>query len=146
MTRDAEHSLEYPADFGTATPPGATTFVTAGGITVTRTATRFDPALLAEVTRGVQERRGGAFSSGMEYPGRYSRWHMGYVDPCAELVARGRAVTATALNARGAVLLPAIAAALARAAGGPGGSPPRASAAGGPGGSPPRASAAGGPG
>ena len=27
-------------------------------------------------------------SSGMEYPGRYSRWHMAYVDPCLEIVAR----------------------------------------------------------
>src|SRR5262249_48221970 len=85
---------------------------------VTRAATPFEPVLLAEVTEAVQERRGGVFSSGMEYPGRYSRWHIGYVDPCAEFVARGRAVTATALNARGAVLLPGIGAALGRAAGG----------------------------
>src|SRR4029077_11641991 len=61
------------------------------------------------------ERRGGVLSSGMEYPGRYSRWHLAYVNPCAELVARGRVVTARALNARGEVLLPALSAALARA-------------------------------
>ncbi len=51
----------------------------------------------------------------MEYPGRYSRWHMGYVDPCVEFAAFGRELTATALNERGAVLLPAIEAAFARA-------------------------------
>jgi anthranilate synthase len=37
------------------------------------------------------------------------------VNPCAEIVARGRLVTARALNRRGAVLLPVLGAALARA-------------------------------
>ena len=58
--------------------------------------------------------RGGVLSSGMEYPGRYSRWHLAYVNPCAELVARGRRISARALNARGEVLLPVLAAALLR--------------------------------
>src|SRR5712691_10500961 len=53
-------------------------------------------------------------SSGMECPGRYSRWHMAYADPCAEIVATGRQVTARALNDRGRVLLPVIRAALRR--------------------------------
>ena len=54
-------------------------------------------------------------SSGMEYPGRYSRWHMAYIDPCAEIVATGRRVTVRALNDRGRVLLPVLRAALRRA-------------------------------
>ena len=90
-------------------------FETGGGVRVSRTATPFDPDLLAEITGQVEERQGGVFSSGMEYPGRYSRWHMTYVDPCVELVARGRQLTATALNERGRVLLPVIGAALRRA-------------------------------
>jgi anthranilate synthase len=52
----------------------------------------------------------------MEYPGRYSRWHVAYVDPCVEIVAQGRRISARALNERGSVLLPVIAAALRRAA------------------------------
>jgi anthranilate synthase len=61
----------------------------------------------------------------MEYPGRYSRWHLAYVNPCAEIVAHGRVITVRALNRRGEVLLPVLGAALARAgqagpAGGPG--------------------------
>jgi len=52
----------------------------------------------------------------MEYPGRYSRWHLAYIDPPIEIVARGRLISATARNERGKVLLPAIAAALQRAA------------------------------
>ena len=46
-----------------------------------RTAEQFDPAELAEITRQVQFRPGGVLSSGMEYPGRYSRWHLAYIDP-----------------------------------------------------------------
>jgi anthranilate synthase len=38
-----------------------------------------------------------------------------YVNPCAEIVARGRVITVRVLNPRGAVLLPVLAAALARA-------------------------------
>src|SRR5690348_18380153 len=90
-------------------------FVTAAGVRIARTASRFDPALLTQIAAQVDERRGGVLSSGMEYPGRYSRWHLAYVNPCAELVARGRVVTARALNARGEVLLPVLGAALARA-------------------------------
>ncbi len=93
----------------------ATEFVTGGGVRVSRTAEPFDPALLDEVTRQVGERRGGVLSSGMEYPGRYSRWHLAYVDPPVEIVARGRLVIARALNERGRVLLPVAAAALRRA-------------------------------
>jgi anthranilate synthase len=90
-------------------------FETGGGIRVSRTATPFDPALLEQMTEQVEQRRGGVLSSGMEYPGRYSRWHVAYVDPCIELVARGRRVTATALGDRGQVLLGVIADAMRRA-------------------------------
>ncbi|KUP95384.1 anthranilate synthase component I [Thermobifida cellulosilytica] len=88
-------------------------YTTTGGITVHRTAVPCDPGELAELTANVERRRGGVLSSGMEYPGRYSRWHLGYVDPCLEIAARGRRIGATALNDRGRVLLPAVAQALA---------------------------------
>ena len=101
MAQDAEHAE----------------FVTAGGVRITRTAEPFDPARVEEIAAAADTRRGGVLSSGMEYPGRYSRWHLAYVDPCLEIVAAGRRVTARALNARGAVLLPVIGAALRRAAG-----------------------------
>jgi anthranilate synthase len=89
--------------------------LTRGGVRVTRTATPFDPTELDRIATLVDERRGGVMSSGMEYPGRYSRWHMAYADPCAEIIAVGRTVTARALNDRGRVLLPAIRAAMLRA-------------------------------
>jgi anthranilate synthase len=93
---------------------GETTYQTPGGVTVTCTAAPFDPELLAELTQRVEGVPGGVLSSGMEYPGRYSRWHMAYIDPPVEVVARGRTVTARARSDRGLVLLPAIAAAMAR--------------------------------
>jgi anthranilate synthase len=87
---------------------------TPAGVTVTRSAEPFDPAELARVAAAADGRRGGVLSSGMEYPGRYSRWHLAYVDPPLEITASGRAVTATALNERGRVLLPVVAGALRR--------------------------------
>ncbi|MBV2367030.1 anthranilate synthase component I [Streptomonospora nanhaiensis] len=86
---------------------------TAGGLAVERTAAPCDPEVLTALVQAVEHRRGGVLSSGMEYPGRYSRWHLGYVDPCVEVAARGRRVTAVALNDRGRVLMPVIAAAFA---------------------------------
>src|SRR6202453_4995964 len=90
-------------------------FITRGGVRVSRTAEAFDPAELGRIAELIDERRGGVLSSGMEYPGRYSRWHMAYVDPAVEIVARGRRITARALNDRGLVLLPVIRAAMLKA-------------------------------
>jgi anthranilate synthase len=90
-------------------------YLTGSGVRVHRQAEPFDPADLDEITRQVQDRPGGVLSSGMEYPGRYSRWHMAYVDPPLQVVARGRRIEATALNERGQLLLPVLAAALYRA-------------------------------
>jgi len=91
-----------------------TEMMTRDGVRVIRTAAPFDPAELGRIAVLADQRRGGVMSSGMEYPGRYSRWHMAYADPCAEIVATGRRVTARALNDRGRVLLPVIRAALVK--------------------------------
>jgi anthranilate synthase len=79
---------------------------------VTRITETFDPAELEQVAAAADHRRGGVLSSGMEYPGRYSRWHLAYIDPPLEITASGRTITATALNDRGRLLLPVVAAAL----------------------------------
>src|SRR5277367_7019509 len=90
------------------------TLTTGAGVTITRTADEFDPARLAEIAALVDRRRGGVLSSGMEYPGRYTRWHLAYVNPPVEIATRGRQVTARALNDRGRVLMPVIADAMRR--------------------------------
>ena len=91
------------------------TYSTPAGVRVHRSATPCDPDILTELVSSVEFRRGGVLSSGMEYPGRYDRWHLGYVDPCLEVATRGRRVTVTALNERGRVLLPVVDQALSTA-------------------------------
>jgi len=54
-------------------------------------------------------RRGVLFSSSFEFPGRYTRWDMGFVDPPLVFTARGRQFGVDALNERGRVLLDPIA-------------------------------------
>src|SRR5215469_9655668 len=88
---------------------------TPSGVVVTRTAESFDPAELERIAAAADRRRGGVLSSGMEYPGRYSRWHLAYIDPPLEITASSRTIKATALNDRGRLILPVVAAALARA-------------------------------
>jgi anthranilate synthase len=91
----------------------AAEFTLAGGVRVRRTprAVAYQGAALAYVDM-LDERRGAVLSSNYEYPGRYARWDIAFVDPPLVLTARGRDVTVEALNARGRVLLPAFAAAI----------------------------------
>ncbi|MCA1298391.1 anthranilate synthase [Stappia indica] len=87
----------------------AQTFQTEGGITVS-VASR--PADYAEgISRWVDRldsERGVVLSSSYEYPGRYTRWDMALANPPLVLEAQGRRANLRALNARGAVLVPAI--------------------------------------
>jgi anthranilate synthase len=83
-------------------------YTTAGGVGVEVTTADVPESVLDEVVASLGERRGGVLSSGMEYPGRYSRWHLAYADPVLEIVARGRVIGARALNERGRVVLPVI--------------------------------------
>jgi len=56
---------------------------------------------------------GALFSSSYEFPGRYARWTLGFVNPPLRVTGRGRSFGVTALNDRGLVLLTAIQATLA---------------------------------
>ncbi|CAO3447254.1 Anthranilate synthase, aminase component (EC 4.1.3.27) / Anthranilate synthase, amidotransferase component (EC 4.1.3.27) [Azospirillum argentinense] len=104
----------YPADL--LASPGLLEplrFRTRGGVTVTRRATALDPqGALDPVIDALDRRRGLLLSSGVEAPGRYRRHALGFTDPPLALTARGRTLRLDALNARGRVLLPAIAEAL----------------------------------
>ncbi|MBA3449450.1 MAG: anthranilate synthase [Pseudaminobacter sp.] len=93
---------------------GAERFITAGGISITRS--RHDTAYAGAIETyidGLNARRGAVFSSNYEYPGRYTRWDTAIIDPPLVVSARGRAMKIEALNSRGEVLLPAVDAALA---------------------------------
>jgi anthranilate synthase len=58
------------------------------------------------LTAALDVRRGVLFSSSFEFPGRYTRWDVGFTDPPLVLTATGRDFTVEALNARGEILLP----------------------------------------
>ena len=66
------------------------------------------------LARILDSRRGVLFSSSFEFPGRYTRLDMGFVDPPLVLTARGRTFSVEALNARGRIVLGAVEGALAR--------------------------------
>jgi anthranilate synthase len=84
-------------------------FRTRGGVEVSRTTRRLDPETAIEpLMDALDARLGVLLASTFEYPGRYTRWDMGFVDPPLQVTARGRAVSIRALNDRGRVLLPAV--------------------------------------
>ena len=51
---------------------------------------------------------GVVLASSYEFPGRYARWTLGFIDPPLKIEARSRSFTISALNDRGLVLLAAI--------------------------------------
>lgn len=92
-------------------------FRTAGGVEIARRTAPVPlaPDPVAALAARLDRRRGVLLASSYEYPGRYTRWDMGFTDPPIEIVTRGRSGTVRALNERGEVLLTPIEAALAGA-------------------------------
>jgi anthranilate synthase len=92
-----------------AETPSPFRFETRGGITVSRVVEDmpYDHAT-DTLTTALDRQRGVLFSSSFEFPGRYTRWDVGFVDPPLAIEARGRQVRIAALNPRGVVLLPPI--------------------------------------
>src|SRR6267142_2991316 len=88
---------------------------TKGGIRIRREINERDyrPADTA-LADTLDDRRGVLFSSSFEYPGRYTRWDMGFVDPPLVFTARGRRFSIEALNERGRILVRPVAESLAR--------------------------------
>src|SRR6202035_4135419 len=71
-------------------PMKFTRYITNGGIRVTREIRNheYQPADTAWA-QSLEERRGVLFSSSFEFPGRYTRWDMGFVDPPLVFTVRG---------------------------------------------------------
>ncbi len=81
-------------------------YQTPSGISVTRQTTKVPYKRgLRGLLRDLDQFRGCYFSSGYEYPGRYSRWDFGTVKPPLELIAAGRQMEFRALNERGVRVL-----------------------------------------
>ncbi|MBD2202675.1 anthranilate synthase [Calothrix sp. FACHB-1219] len=81
-------------------------YTTQGGIFISRSVTNTSiHTAIEEVLMRLDSQRGGLLTSSYEYPGRYKRWAMGFVNPPLEIATRDRSFTITAHNERGKVLL-----------------------------------------
>ena len=81
-------------------------YTTRGEIEIHVDAVPIDPdAAIEDLVDRLDSARGVLLSSSYEYPGRYTRWDMGVVDPPVAVTSQGDIVTAEALNPRGEVLL-----------------------------------------
>jgi anthranilate synthase len=80
-------------------------YTTPHGIEVSRAVSKVNYARgLKHLVRELDRRRGIYFSSGYEYPGRYSRWDFGSVCPPLEIVAWDRRIEFRPLNDRGRLI------------------------------------------
>ena len=88
-------------------------FITKGGVRVRRTTEpEFYEGARMLLVDALDSHRGVLLSSDFEYPGRYTRWDMGFIDPPVELSAVGRAARVQAHSERGRMLVDALAARL----------------------------------
>ncbi|MEW6645524.1 MAG: anthranilate synthase component I [Pseudomonadota bacterium] len=84
------------------------TFETPSGISITREHhSRLSAGEIDDLIDTLDRRRGIFLTSTYEFPGRYSKWCVGFVDPPIVFSAKNRTFEIIALNARGLVLLPA---------------------------------------
>lgn len=85
----------------------------AGGVlTVTAQRCAASPIDLDDIRAALDERAGIILASGVDYPGRYTRWDIGFVDPILRIDGRGFEVELTALQVQGEIPLAAFRAAL----------------------------------
>ena len=82
------------------------TYRTRLGIQVHRTVEEIPvEGAIQPLIKGLDLSRGVLLTSSYEYPGRYTRWDIGFVDPPLSLECRGRNFHISALNERGCFLL-----------------------------------------
>jgi anthranilate synthase len=84
----------------------ADSYTTAGGLVVHRTLTTVTAApAIEDLIDRLDESRGVLLSSSYEYPGRYTRWDLGFADPLLVITTKGRSVTIEAPGPRGMALM-----------------------------------------
>ena len=80
-------------------------YTTKGNIVVNVKKENIGENELNDVISQMDTKIGGVFSSNYEYPGRYSRWEIAFVDPCIELRSFRNKILIQALKANGLPLL-----------------------------------------
>jgi anthranilate synthase len=84
-------------------------YVTRGGVAVRRTIEDIPVENAIEpIVAALDEHRGVLLTSSFEYPGRYTRWDLGFVNAPLTLTGRGRRFQIEAMNDRGRVLIPVV--------------------------------------
>lgn len=103
-------------DLSLGAPPARPTgghYLTQGGLQVTahveglEYGTPTDRAM-EDLVDQLDRKKGVLLTSSYEFPGRYARWSLGFVDPPLQLTGRGHTCTVSVLNPRGKVLLHAV--------------------------------------
>ncbi|WP_231516916.1 anthranilate synthase component I [Sporolactobacillus terrae] len=85
------------------------TYTTKAGVKITRHARALDEArAMDDLLQNLDHQKGAVFSSSYEYPGRYTRWDIGFVNPGIEIRSYPNEFVVSALNQRGRLLLAAI--------------------------------------
>jgi anthranilate synthase len=76
------------------------------GIQIRRTMAQLDyVAAVEQLASSLDESPGVLLASSFEFPGRYTRWDIGFVNPPLKIVGRSDELRITALNVRGKILL-----------------------------------------
>lgn len=80
-------------------------YVTGTGIKILRKVEPLDYASALDITlAGIDQFKGAVFASGYEYPGRYSRWDIAFLNPPLQIICYGQDFVIEALNDRGKIL------------------------------------------
>jgi anthranilate synthase len=81
-------------------------YITQGKIHVSRSSKEISIDLATrEVLSQIDSQRGGLLTSNYEYPGRYKKWAIGFVNPPLEISTREDTFNIKALNQRGSILI-----------------------------------------
>lgn len=84
-------------------------YTCAGGVRLRRCAVPLDyETAVDQLAASLDHSPGVLLASSFEFPGRYTRWDIGFVNPPLQFVGRGTHLEIKALNIRGEILLPEI--------------------------------------
>ena len=82
-------------------------YVTRGNVHVVRTSIAVPiESAMEEISQKIDSYRGAIYASSYEYPGRYKRWSVGFINPPIEITSNGSSFSIIAHNDRGELLLP----------------------------------------
>ncbi|MGS0763838.1 anthranilate synthase component I [Syntrophomonas curvata] len=84
-------------------------YASQGGIEIRREVEEVEVSGASDyILERIDYQKGALFSSSYEYPGRYTQWDIGFIEPCLEIRARQKEFAIKALNPNGRKLLPPI--------------------------------------